>query len=105
MSAIFGIFNFDKQPVAHVDLDRMSKVLKPYGPEDGGIWSHGHIGLGQCRMRFTPEDKFEQQPLISPDRKQVLVFSGRIDNRIDLIYKLGVSAVDAKTLPDSTFIL
>ncbi len=104
MSAIFGIFNFDKQPVAHAELERMSKVLQPYGPDDGGIWNNGYIGMGQSLMCFTPEDIFEQQPLFVLDRKLVLVFSGRIDNRVELINKLGISAVDAKFYPDSALI-
>ncbi len=105
MSAIFGIFNFNKQPVSRDDLERMNRVLKPYGPEGGGIWQHGHIGLGQCQMHFTPEDKFEQQPLISSDGKRVLVFSGRIDNRKEIISTLGISLSEASVLPDSALIL
>ena len=103
MSAIFGIFQFDKQPVPREGLERMGKVLNPYGPEGNGIWIHNHVGFGQCLMHFTPEDLYEQQLLTKSKRN--LVFSGRIDNRDDLMNGLGLSVGEAKLFPDSTFIL
>jgi len=104
MSAIFGIFNFDKKPVTRTGLKRMGMALNPYGPEGGGIWDQGHVGLGQCQMCFTPEDNFDQQPLVSPDGKRVLVFNGLLFNRPKLTTTLGLLFSEAGNLPDSALV-
>jgi len=75
------------------------------GPDAQGIFVDGCLGLGQRLMRFTHEDNFEQQPLMSFDRKVVLVCDARIDNRPELTAALGITASAARQLPDSTFIL
>lgn len=105
MSAIFGLFHFDGQPVSADDLQRMNAALAAHGADDGGIWRQGHIGLGQRLMRFTPEDQFERQPLFSADGQCVLVNDGRLDNRAELTRELGILAAETRELPDSAYIL
>jgi asparagine synthase (glutamine-hydrolysing) len=108
MSAIFGLLYFDGQPVAVDNLQRMNGALATYGADGGGIWRQGHIGLGQRLMRFTPEDFFERQPLISADGQRVLVSDGRVDNRGELLaYIHQPSAIghSPSVIPDSLFIL
>ncbi len=104
MSAIFGLFNLNDRPVVRPHLERMSAALSVHGPEGGGIWTGGNTGLGQRLMCFTPEDRFERQPLVHPSGKRVLVFDGRIDNRPDLMCALDISLEEASILPDSVFI-
>lgn len=105
MSAIFGLVNRNHQPVIKQDLELMSAALAHHGPDGGGIWVNGQAGVGQRLRRFTPEDCFEQQPLVSADAQCVLVSDGRIDNRRDLAPELGLSPALLSELPDSTFIL
>ena len=105
LSAIFGLMNLNGQPVATDDLERMSKALVAHGADGGGIWARGAAGLGQRLMCFTPEDRFERQPLVSADGQCVLVSDGRIDNRPELMRAMGIAPVDACEVPDSGFIL
>lgn len=105
MSAIFGIVNLNGQQVSIEALRLMDSALIPFGSDGDGIWAVDHVGLGQRLMGFTPEDRFEQQPLISSDGKRVLVCDGRLDNRYELIATLGVNSLEAKQIPDSAFIL
>src|SRR5437879_6172391 len=105
MSAIYGIVNFDRSPVSEADLDPMTRALSAYGPDGGGVWAGGHVGLGQRLMCFTPEDRLERQPLKSPGGEHVLVADARIDNRPELIRELGISGAEAREMPDSAFIL
>jgi asparagine synthase (glutamine-hydrolysing) len=56
-------------------------------------------------MRFTPEDAFEFQPLLSADQNAVLVCDARIDNRSELSRALDMTLTESAQLPDSVFVL
>ncbi len=105
MSAIFGLVCLNGQPIPKENLMRMSSALAAHGPDGGNVWSQNNVGLGQRLMRFTPEDDFEKQPLLSFDGQRVLVTDGRIDNRPELTQELKISSLEARALPDSAFIL
>lgn len=105
MSAIFGIFQISGQAVAPGELSKMDAALSAHGPDNGGIWHNGVIGLGQRLMRYTPEDAFEQQPLKSDSDHLVLVSDSRIDNRKELARMLDILPSDTACMPDSAFIL
>lgn len=105
MSAIFGILHRDGKPVSREDLGRMDAALEAFGSDGHGIWSNGHIGLGQREMHFTPEDRFNQLPLKSADGQRVLVCDARVDNRPELMHLLDIRPTDAKEMPDSAFIM
>lgn len=105
MSAIFGLMHLNGRPAVAGDLDLMNAALSAQGTDGGGIWAQGHIGLGQCLMCFTPEDRFERQPLVGADGQITLVSASRIDNRRELMSKLEIPASEAQELPDSAFIL
>jgi asparagine synthase (glutamine-hydrolysing) len=85
MSAIFGLINLNGEQVPQVTLERMNAALVPHGSDGGGTWTQGPVGLGQRLMCFTPEDRFEQQPLVSADGQRVLVSDACLDNRAELI--------------------
>jgi asparagine synthase (glutamine-hydrolysing) len=104
MSAIFGIVHFDGASPEPADLARMSAALSHHGADGGGLWQDGSAALGQRLMRFTPQDAFERQPLLSLDRSLVLVSDARIDNRRELLDELRTANDDwipAGTLPAS----
>lgn len=103
MSGIFGIFRFDDAPVLPEDLEAMAQAMAYYGPDGGGTWRGPGVGLGARLRRVTPEDAFESQPLCVEG--QVLVATGRLDNREELCTAFGISAADSATLPDSALIL
>jgi asparagine synthase (glutamine-hydrolysing) len=105
MSAIFGLIHLQRQSININDLERMSASLAALGPDANGIWADGHVGIGQRLMRFTHEDSFDNQPLLSADRQMVLVCDARIDNRQELVADLGVNTSEARQLADSAFIL
>ncbi|MCX5786313.1 MAG: asparagine synthase-related protein [Elusimicrobia bacterium] len=105
MSAIFGVINWNDQPVSANDLERMRAALAAHGADGGGIWNRGSAGLGQQLMCFTPEDRFERQPLAGADGQRVLVSDGRLDNRPELMRELGGAPLDTREAPDSDFIL
>ena len=105
MSAIYGLLHFDGRRLADSQLDSMSLALLRHGPDGGGVWKNGVLGMGHRLQAFTPEDLLERQPLVGGAGHVVLVVDGRIDNRPELAAELGISAPEVKAMPDSAFVL
>ena len=103
MSALYGVFNFGKNSVGPELLAPLQGALQAHGADGGGAWTGAHVGLGARLAHFTPEDRFEVQPLVCPDSGRVLVADARLDNRAELAESLGIEAF--AQLPDSAFIL
>jgi asparagine synthase (glutamine-hydrolysing) len=104
MSGIGGMLRFDQGPIARRDLERMANSLHMHGPDRADVMAAPGIGMVHVLMRMTPEDQFDRQPwrgasgaIISADL--------RLDNRDDVLARLGVSAQDAMSWPDSRVVL
>jgi asparagine synthase (glutamine-hydrolysing) len=104
MSGIGGMLRFDQRPIARRDLERMASALRMHGPDRADVTIAAGVGLVHVLMRMTPEDQFDRQPwrgasgaIISADL--------RLDNRDDVLARLGVGAQDAMTWPDSRVLL
>jgi asparagine synthase (glutamine-hydrolysing) len=89
MSAQFGKCNFDGKPVDPQELDRVRPVLAPYGPDAEGIFRTDNVGIIYRAFQTTKESRLENQPYVSP-LGAVITWDGRLDNRSELIHKLGV---------------
>ena len=74
----------------------LDQTCAPRGPQPSTAWCAGPVGMGHRLMAFTPEDRFERQPLASPDGRLVVVVDGRLDNRPELASALGISEPTAK---------
>ncbi len=105
MSAIYGLLPFDGRRLEDSQLDSMGIALLRHGPDGGGVWKNGVLGMGHRLQAFTPEDLLERQPLVGGAGQMVLVVDGRIDNRPELAAELGISATEVKAMPDSAFVL
>ena len=99
MSAIFGIINKNDKPVLPTELERMNAALAHHGTDGGGLWRRGSAGLGQRLMAFTPEDRYERQPLIGGDGRFVLISAGRVDGREKLITELDLGRESSQARP------
>lgn len=89
MSALCGIINFDGAPVDPEVLQRMTAAALHRGPDGIRHWIEGNVALAHLAFHVTPESTREQQPLLSPDGRLVLVADARIDNREELLGALG----------------
>jgi asparagine synthase (glutamine-hydrolysing) len=105
MSAIAGIIQFDDKTVDKATLDRMESLLEPYGRDSQQQWQNTSTGLLRTLLRTTPEDSFDQQPLMDSSGQLVILFDGRIDNREELADKLGLDADQCKVMADSEVVL
>ncbi len=54
------------------------------GPNDAGVWAGEHACLGARRLSIIDLSNAGHQPMISDDRRRVLVFNGEIYNFHDL---------------------
>ena len=88
MSAIGGIFNFDKGPVDDDLVSVLASQLAKRGPDGGDNVSLDSLAVVYRAFNTTPESHYEKQPLRS-SRGQILCWDGRLDNREELITNLG----------------
>jgi asparagine synthase (glutamine-hydrolysing) len=105
MTALAGLWRFDRRPDAADGCARMLRAQEPYGPDHGAQWSGDDIALGRRLMRTLPEDVFDRQPLVGGQGRYVLVADVRLDNRGELAEELQISAPQARDLCDAAILL
>jgi asparagine synthase (glutamine-hydrolysing) len=86
-------------------MERMVVVLAHRGPDGTGIWNKDFIGLGHRMLWTTPESLHEKLPLVSQTGDLVLTADARIDNRDELISRLGLTDHPSGEIADSQLIL
>jgi asparagine synthase (glutamine-hydrolysing) len=104
MSGIAGMLRFDGQPVSRSELDRVANALRAHGPDRSDISVSGNIGFVHVLMRMTPEDRADQQPYRAQSGSMITA-DLRLDNREDILSRIGLSNQDAMTWPDSRVLL
>lgn len=84
MCGIAGIYFLDREtPVDSRVLKRMCESLVHRGPDDEGIYTDQHVGLGVRRLRIIDLES-GHQPISNEDRSVWIVFNGEIYNYPDL---------------------
>ncbi len=104
MSGIAGMLRFDGQPVSRSELDRVANALRAHGPDRSDISISGSIGFVHVLMRMTPEDRADHQPYRGQSGAMITT-DLRLDNREDILRRIGLSNQDAMTWPDSRVLL
>jgi asparagine synthase (glutamine-hydrolysing) len=65
-------------------IDKMNEAIRHRGPDHSGSTSMIHydckLFFGANRLRIVDQDPLSDQPMISDDREEVLIFSGEIYN-------------------------
>ena len=105
MSGIACIFLFNGQPVPPGQLELITSTMHQLGPDGIAHWQRGHVALGHCMLRTTPEAFEETQPLLSEDGQRVLVMDGRLDNIDELRRKLVGKGAVLRTRADAELVL
>jgi len=104
MSAIAGLVRFDGRGVARHDLERAASALRQYGPDRSGILACEGVGLVHVLMRMTPEDRFDRQPWRGASGA-LITADLRLDNRDDLLVRIGATRQAAATWPDAHLLI
>lgn len=100
VSGIAGLWRFDGRPVDRGELERVANAMGPLGPDRADMMLSGSIGLVHTLMRMTPEDRFDRQPLRGPSGAAITA-DLRLDNRDEVLERLGVAPNDTASWPDS----
>jgi asparagine synthase (glutamine-hydrolysing) len=104
MSGIAGLWRLDGSPVERRDLDRVANAMRMHGPDRADVVTQGSVGLVHVLMRMTPEDRFDRQPIRGASGAMITA-DLRLDNRDDLLSRIGVSAQEAIGWADSRIAL
>src|SRR5947209_16943324 len=90
MSVQAGIWNYDGAPADRGHLTSISAQLAEYGPDGELICTDSGIGMLYRPFHTTPESRLEVQPYRFAGEK-LITWDGRLDNRDDLIVKIGTA--------------
>ena len=105
MSGFITIYNTDGEPVDRSLLHSLTQTLKFRGPDQQKIWVDDNIGMGHALFKTTFEAEYENQPA-TIDNKVWITCSARIDDRKNLVNKLGMKKeINLNKTPDSELIL
>jgi asparagine synthase (glutamine-hydrolysing) len=105
MSGIAGIFLFNDQPVPPDQLACLTSTMHRLGPDGITHWQSGHVALGHCLLRTTPEACEERQPLQNESRQLVMVMDGRLDNTDELRRELQSRGITAGMQSDVDLVI
>ena len=92
MSGVCGWVRWDGGPVGKEDLAPMLDAVPHRGPHGRGERYGAGYGFGHLLLHTTPESVHERQPLVAAKGQVVLVADVRIDNREELMDRLGIAA-------------
>jgi len=104
MSGIAGLMRFDGLAVSERELSRVANALGQYGPDRSDVVASGSIGLAHVLMRMTAEDRFDRQPWRGASGA-LITADVRLDNRTEVLARLGISQSEAAEWADSRVLL
>lgn len=105
MCGICGIVNLNDRPVSSSRINRMMQAQKHRGPDDDGIFTDKHVGLGFVRLSILDLSLAGHQPMYSSDGNLVVVFNGEIFNYIELREELKRQGYQFNTGTDTEVLL
>jgi len=95
VSVLFGRWNFDGKAVAPEYLEKVRVMLGAHSPDGVTTCAKGTFAMLYGALHVTAESRREWQPTFSP-AGTFLSWDGRLDNRTELIRRLG-SCNDSST--------
>jgi len=105
MCGIVGIVHADGSPPAQERLDAALELLATRGPDAAGRWLGPGIGLGHRRLAVIDPLSRADQPMVSTDRRFVIVFNGEIYNYRSLRKDPDLAHVQWRTESDTEVVL
>ncbi len=105
MSGIVGVYGRDGSPLDDTVISDMLGAIRYRGPDGVDTWTEGAVGLGNLMLRSTPESLSEKLPRPSGCGRFVIAADARIDNRDELVTRLGINDRPAREIDDSELIV
>jgi len=72
------------RPVNRRVIDEMCRIMWHRGPDDGGAYIRGNVGLGHRRLAILDLTSAGRQPMQTRDARFVVIFNGEIYNYREL---------------------
>jgi asparagine synthase (glutamine-hydrolysing) len=89
VSVIGGFWDLSGNREPERACRRLLEAQKRYGRHGESLLHRGEIAIGRSLYRLLPEDQHDRQPLVGGDGRLLLVADIRIDNREELLSRLG----------------
>ena len=105
MCGIAVAIGLNGRPIERIAVERMAKSLFHRGPDDGGVYVDGSVGMGFRRLSILDLSDAGHQPMVSQDGQFVLVFNGEIFNYIELRSELRQLGHQFRSSGDSEVLL
>jgi asparagine synthase (glutamine-hydrolysing) len=86
-------------------INKMTKHMRPRGPDAVGTWVGEGIVIGHRRLAIIDLDARANQPMVSDDGKYVIAFNGEIYNFRELRQILEVEGYSFRTTSDTEVLL
>ena len=105
MSGIAGIVYFNSKSPSRELISNIKEKLSVRGPDRQQEWVEDNCALIHTMLWTTPESLTETLPYHDPISELVITADARIDNRIELANRLGISSCELRDASDSRLIL
>ena len=105
MCGIVGIVHTDTQKAVDPrQVERMAEVLAHRGPDDAGVWTGGHVGLGHRRLSII-DLQGGHQPMAADGGRVWITYNGEIYNYIELRRDLAARGFACSSQSDTEVLL
>ncbi len=101
MSAIAGAWAQSNRYSPGGICRKLLALQASFGPHASDMAHSGRYAAGRRLYKSLPEDRFDRQPLKSPDGRYWLVADVRLDDRLELADALGLHPPELPTISDS----
>ena len=90
MCGVTGFFDYRRRNASHTRglLSAMTLSLAHRGPDGGGVFCEGKVGLGHRRLAIRDPSAAAAQPMFDAERELVLTYNGEIYNDAELRLEL-----------------
>jgi asparagine synthase (glutamine-hydrolysing) len=105
MCGIAGILDLKGNPVSAVVVRAMAATIAHRGPDGEGFFTDREIGLGHRRLAVIDTSAAGHQPMITPDGRHVLVYSGEVYNYAELRLELQALGHQFRSRSDTEVVL
>jgi asparagine synthase (glutamine-hydrolysing) len=84
MCGISGIAKFNGIPPGKQLIEQMMASIKHRGPNDEGMLLEKNVGLGFVRLSIIDLSPLGHQPMISNDKRYVIIYNGEVYNYLEI---------------------
>lgn len=105
MCGIVGIIKIDNSLIDANALRRSTDMLAKRGPDDSGIWVEEGAGIGHRRLSILDTTSAGHQPMLSENKRFVIVFNGEVYNFRELRKQLELDTSSWRSDSDTEVVL